>query len=66
VNFDDWFDPYNMEHVSAYRHLERNGTWPEGFIPDDVEVRSDGLWNIIIVGKMAQAWLSTMENGEIS
>ena len=37
IQVEDWFDIYNPEHLRAYRHLSRNGMWPEGFIPKDVE-----------------------------
>lgn len=36
TNFTDWFDPNNLEHIRAYKHLSTVGTWPEGFIPDYV------------------------------
>lgn len=61
MTITEWFDPYNKDHVRAYRHLEKNGAWPVGFVPDDVTVRGDGLWNLELVGKMAQAWLTAVE-----
>jgi len=56
----EWFDPYNVDHIEAYHHLEANGSWPFAFIPEDVELRSDGLWRIEIQAKMADAWMSHM------
>ena len=55
----EFFDPYDPNHIAAYRQLERNGSWPAGFLPDNLEMGS--LWHVEIVGKMAQAWLKKME-----
>lgn len=32
TNIVDWFNPRNIEHIKAYDHLRKNGTWPVGFI----------------------------------
>ena len=37
-NILDWFDPHNIEHLKAYRHMENTGRWPEDFLPDDIEM----------------------------
>jgi hypothetical protein len=52
----DFFDPYNFDHLQAYRHLEEHGQWPQGFLPDDIELDS-GPWVISLIKKMALAWL---------
>ncbi len=65
IALEDWFDPYDYEHIRAYRHLEQTGSWPEGFIPEMVTIRSDGIWHILIPAKMAQEWMKQMEKGLI-
>ena len=32
----DFFNPYSIEHLKAYRHLEKTGFWPEGFVSDEM------------------------------
>ena len=54
-NFSNWFDPYNPEHMKAYEHLCKVGSWPFGFSPDGCEMSM--LWIAEIQAKMAQAWL---------
>jgi len=59
MNIVDWFDPYDIKHMEAYKYLERNGYWPENFIPDSVELSS--VWQIFLVGAMARCWLKHVE-----
>ncbi len=65
ISLYDWFDPYDHDHIRAYRQLENTGSWPEGFIPEEVEIPTSGLWHIQIVAKMAQAWMTAMEEGKV-
>lgn len=51
VNIIDWFDIYNKDHLQAYKHLEKTGTWPKDFIPDHVLFSTN--WNIVLMQKMA-------------
>jgi hypothetical protein len=32
MNLADFFDPNNIEHIRAYRHLENTGSWPKSFL----------------------------------
>lgn len=57
-NFTEFFDVYNREHLSAYEYLDKVGNWPEGFIPDDVEM--DLNWHIQLMGMMADAYRNLM------
>lgn len=57
----EFFDPYNPEHLAAYRHLEKTGAWPEGFLSEDIYLAMHPSWNVELVGLMAQAWLKHME-----
>jgi hypothetical protein len=55
TNLNDFFDPYNKEHLIAYRHLQEEGCFPAGFVPDDVEIPLH--WQILIANKMVNAWI---------
>jgi len=51
----DWFDPMSSEHMKAYVHLNETGSWPKGFLPEDLEILPN--WQIVLIGKMADCWL---------
>lgn len=59
---ENWFDPYNHEHVKAWKHLCEQGSWPEGFIPDYVEMTSG--WQIDLTNQLANAWIDHITNVE--
>ena len=63
MRFDDFFDPYNVNHMKAYEHLCDRGCWPDGFIPTVCDIPV--LWVPHIQAKMAQAWLHAMKHGDI-
>lgn len=52
----DWFDPHNPAHLRAYRVLDETGAWPDGFIPEDVEL--SGGWHGQVIAKCGHAWMS--------
>jgi hypothetical protein len=54
--FIDWFDPYDIYHIRAFRHLCNTGYWPKGFVPDDVDMSN--TWQFDAVAKLADAWIS--------
>jgi hypothetical protein len=60
----DFFDPYNVSHLKAYRHLEKTGFWPKGFIPDEI-IGLAMAWQVGLVAKLARAWLQAAEAGHI-
>ena len=60
----EFFDPCNLDHLKAYRHLERTGCWPAGFVPEDITFPN--CWQISLVGIMASKWLSACESGCIN
>ncbi len=35
MKIQDWFDVRNPEHIEAFSHVEKHGTWPVGFVPDE-------------------------------
>jgi len=54
----DFFDPNDIEHIKAYRHLELTGTWPEDFLPNSAEFFPG--WQIAIEMKLASAYVNYM------
>ena len=56
VDICDWFDVSNEEHLDAYRHLQRSGAWPEGFLPENVT--QSPFWHMEILSKLANAYLN--------
>lgn len=56
INFCEWFDPQNIEHVKAYAHLQNTGVWPEGFKPEKIYMEIG--WQGIITSKLANAWIN--------
>ena len=60
----EFFDPYNVEHLKAYRHLEKTSFWPENFLPTELKDESS-CWQVELVAKIARAWLQAAEAGHI-
>jgi len=56
--FSDWFDPYDFNHISAFSYLRDTGHWPEGFIPDNIDMGN--IWQFDVVAKIAAAWVDHM------
>jgi hypothetical protein len=66
ISIIDFFDPYNVEHLKAYRVLEKTGSWPKGFLPKDGEgMEWPMVWQAGLTAKMAKAWLAQAEAGHI-
>ena len=59
MTLPEFFDPYDPNHIAAYRYLESTGSWPVGFLPYEIEIGS--CWQMEILAKMAEAWLKKME-----
>jgi hypothetical protein len=55
MKIEEFFDPYNIEHLKAWQHLEDTGFWPKDFIPKEIEMSS--YWNYMLQSKMADAWV---------
>lgn len=55
----DYFDIYNVGHLAAYRILSETGSWPRDFIPKEVKFSTG--WQIMIVSKMATAWIDYLD-----
>lgn len=62
MNITDFFDPNDPEHVKAYETLEKTGSWPEGFVP--VEVEFSPVWQIEILNMLAKCWVKHVMNDQ--
>ena len=62
MNVADWFDPYDEKHLRGYKYYMNYGDWPDGFFPSSMGkypyIGADT--RIIIMSKMANAWLKAM------
>ena len=54
--FVDWFNPYNIEHLRAYRYVQDTGTWPPRFIPDNLLMGNN--WQVLLQFRLAEAWVN--------
>ena len=55
MDFVDWFNPQDKEHLRAYETLRNTGAWPKGFVPK--KVTFEGNWYAVIQVKLADAWI---------
>lgn len=55
MDFIDWFDIDDMDHLRAYKHLVTTGSWPKGFIPDNIEMNPG--WQTTMAFGMANAYV---------
>lgn len=60
----EFFNIYNVEHLLAFRYLEREGVWPTGFLPADVRFYP-GAWKQMLESKMSTAWYEHALLGKI-
>lgn len=60
VKFNDWFDPYNEEHMKACKDFNTNGFWPKGFIPKNVTMEEN--WHIILMSRLAYCWVKNFND----
>jgi len=54
----EWFNPRNIDHIKAYGHLMRSGTWPENFLPEGITF--DSHWQFIIRSDIADIYVDNM------
>lgn len=59
----DWFDPYNAEHLRAFRSVRNGGSWPEGVLPASLVVGKPFYmtywpkdWQDQLKSKIADIW----------
>lgn len=61
----DWFDPMNLNHINAYKHLCQTGVMilPQGV---DAETIDFGLnWQIEVMRKLSEAWVNNFHRMEL-
>jgi len=52
MTLSEFFDPYNIEHLKSFKHLEETGTWPNEFFDSmETDVIQDAHWFITIQTK---------------
>lgn len=54
--FHEWFEPNSVQHVTAMAHYLERGTWPQYFIPADVEMNDNYIR--IAERKIVAAWIA--------
>lgn len=54
LHLEEFFNPYNLDHMRAFKTLLANGGWPKGFIPENVVVNEDSEHLVTI--KVADTW----------
>lgn len=63
----EFFDPYNIEHLKAFKYLMDTEIWPIDFyeeIPDNIEFPVN--WKIILAGEMAYCWVNACLDGTLT
>lgn len=63
LNFSDWFDPYNIEHIKAYKYLHTKGQWPKNFIPENCVINN--YWESFVKTKIIDAWIEYKLEGKL-
>ena len=53
-NIVEWFDPYDIKHVMAYKEVQDKGVWPKDFVPK--EMVFPNLWFYSIAMKIVKCW----------
>ena len=51
----DFFIPKNIKHIQAYKHLQKTGSWPEGFLPNNIYIPNN--WQFVLQDMIAQCWI---------
>lgn len=58
----EWFDPYNPEHIKAWRYKCEKGIWPPWVYEEAMEFYfHPSSWRAGIQAKIAQAWVDNHE-----
>ena len=56
-NLVDFFDPENIDHIRAYDDLHSTGKWPTWFWNKIKDMEISPNWNVMIMAKLADAWI---------
>lgn len=60
ISVVEWFNPYNMEHLQAWKDLQKIGFWPKPFwdkIVANDRIEMVNLWQVSIAHKIADAFV---------
>ncbi len=60
ISVIDWFDPNNMEHLQAWKDLQKTGFWPKPFWDKmlfDDRIKMTTNWQYGICSKIADAFV---------
>ena len=49
TNIIEWFNPFDLEHLKAYKYLQKHGFWLD-------------IWQIGIINKIADCWVQEKLN----
>lgn len=63
MKITEFFNPYNMEHIKAYKHLLTYGFWPERFLLANIEYSTG--WQAVLAFKMADVWVEQVLVGNV-
>lgn len=55
IDFNDFFDVNDVDHIKAFIHIQNTGMWPEGFIPDNCVFSN--VWHVQLYAKLADAYV---------
>ncbi len=53
----DFFDPRDEEHIRAYAHVQRTGSWPADFWERIKHLQRPVLWDTAIAYKIAKVYI---------
>jgi len=54
LDFNDWFDIREPDHIRAFTYLQKHGLWPIGFIPENISFNSS--WYLTLTERMAKRY----------
>jgi len=63
MELTEFFNPYNVDHIQAYKVLGETGAWPKDFLPEGVIISP--VWNMILAAKCTNAWVEQVLAGHV-
>jgi len=63
VLFTEWFKPCNTEHLNGFLEFENTGSFPKGFLPENILF--DENWHKIAISDMAEQWMRQAIVGKV-
>jgi len=61
ISIFDWFDPYNIKHIEAFRYFQKNGKFPDGFLPNNIKQFEPNI-EITLTDKITNTWIHHLNN----